>query len=44
MRDFLKLGDRGSPLYGRARLEIGLRKFTENRSLDFLRCGFRRRG
>ena len=44
MRDFLKLGDRGSPLYGRAGLEISLRKFSRTQSLDFLRSGFKEAG
>jgi hypothetical protein len=40
LMDFLRLDDRGSPLFGRPRLEIHLGKFTDEQSLDFLRAGF----
>ncbi|MCD6563011.1 MAG: ATP-binding protein, partial [Thermoproteales archaeon] len=44
LRDFLKLEDRDSPLFGRARLEINLRGFDRNVSVGFLRSGFREAG
>ncbi len=40
LRDFLKLGDPESPLFGRARIEIFLSKFSREQSLGFLRKGF----
>jgi len=40
LRDFLKLEDASSPLFGRARLEISLSKFTREQSIDFLKRGF----
>ena len=44
LRDFLKLEDRDSPLFGRARLEINLRGFDRDVSVGFLRSGFREAG
>lgn len=37
---FLRLREPGSPLYGRAALEVRLGNFTQEQSLDFLRRGF----
>jgi len=40
LKDFLRLDDRNSPLFGRARLEIYLKKFGREAALDFLKRGF----
>lgn len=40
LRDFLKLEDPESPLFGRARVEILLNKFSREQSIGFLRKGF----
>lgn len=40
LNEFLKLNDPKSPLFGRARLEIKLSKFTKEQSIDFLKKGF----
>jgi len=40
LNDFLKLKDPKSPLYGRARLEIKLGRFSKEHSKDFLKKGF----
>jgi len=40
LRDFLKLHDPKSPLFGRARIEIFLNKFSREQSIGFLRKGF----
>ena len=40
LNDFLKLSDPKSPLFGRARLEIKLDRFSREQSIDFLKKGF----
>ena len=44
LSDFLKLSDPNSPLFGRARLEIKLSKFSREQSIDFLKKGFNEAG
>jgi len=44
LRNFLKLDDPKSPLFGRARLEIMLKKFPEDKAQDFLEKGFKEVG
>ncbi len=40
LRDFLRLDDPNSPLFGRSRLEIALPRFSRDKSIDFLKRGF----
>jgi len=42
--DFIGVDDPGAPLYGRVFHEIGLSRFSRERSLDFLRAGFKQAG
>ncbi|MCS6788206.1 MAG: ATP-binding protein, partial [Aigarchaeota archaeon] len=44
LMDFVGSEDRRSPLHGRYREEIALRKFDRETSLEFLRRGFREQG
>ena len=44
LKDFLKLDDPSSPLFGRPRLEIKLEKFTRDESSEFLKRGFEEAG
>jgi len=44
LNDFLRLSDPKSPLFGRARLEIKLDRFSREQSIDFLKKGFNEAG
>ncbi|WP_448522687.1 hypothetical protein [Pseudothermotoga sp.] len=42
LRDFLRLDDANSPLFGRYSNVIGVERFSRERSIDFLVKGFER--
>ncbi len=44
LRGFMGVEDPESPLYGRYFVEVDVRRFTREESLDFLRLGFRQEG
>ena len=44
LRSFMGVEDPGSPLYGRYFVEVDVRRFAREESLDFLRLGFRQEG
>lgn len=44
LNNFLRVGEPSSPMYGRAMVEIELRGMDKEKSIEYLRCGFKEMG